>query len=254
MSAPEEFFIGWARGIATGLRRFLLPIGLGVLLGLPVMGVLLGGAADDPADAHFGTVPGQTTLADLPSQEALRGIILDGPSPLLHLPADARHLRGRTLLLAGDGKTAAPIDAAMLRGRLVAAEGYVVRRGTIEMLVIGTAPSVVDGAAVPAPPPIERLGRWRITGEICDGKCAAGSMRPGTGLAHRACATLCLDGDIPAIFVPTGPVEGQSFLLLADRDGRPPLPAMRDLIGHRVTLDGNVERRGALLVFRAETP
>ena len=254
MSAREEFFIGWARGLAPGLRRFLLPVAAAVLLGLPLLGLALGGAADDPADARFGTVPGAPTLADLPSEEALRGIILPGPSPLLHLPADASHPQGRTLLLSGDGKVAAPVDATTLRGHLVAAEGFVLRRGTIEMLVTGTPPRIIEGAAVPAEPPIVPLGRWRITGEVCDGKCAAGGMRPGTGLTHRACATLCLDGDIPAVFVPTRALEGHAFLLLADRDGGAPLPAMRDLVGRRVTLDGALERRGALLVFRAEAP
>jgi hypothetical protein len=54
--------------------------------------------------------------------------------------------------------------------------------------------------------------------------------------------------------VPTQPVTGHAFLLLADRDGAAPLPRLRDLVGRRVTLEGAVERRGALLVFRAEAP
>jgi hypothetical protein len=79
-------------------------------------------------------------------------------------------------------------------------------------------------------------------------------MRPGTGLAHRACATLCLDSEIPAVFVPTAPVAGHAVLLLADRAGRAGIPALRDAIGRRVTLEGEVERLGSLLVFRAEAP
>lgn len=253
MSAPEPFFLGWAKRPGPGLGRFLAVAALAVLAGLPLAGLVLGALADDPADARFATVPGAVTPDDLPQPAALRGLLLDGPTPLLHLPADAAHPRGRTLLLSGDGKVGGPFDAAAARGRLVAVDGFVLRRGSIEMLVSGTPPVLLEDPA-PAPPAAEPLGRWRITGEICDGKCAAGGMRPGTGLAHRACATLCLDGDIPAVFVAVQPVAGHAFLVLADAAGGAPLPGLRDLIGRRVTLEGAVERRGDILVFRAERP
>lgn len=252
MIARDEFFVGWAAGLAPGLRRFLLPIAVALVVGLPLLGLALGGAADDPAGIHFAEGPGQPTAADLPVAAQLVGVVLDGPEPLLHVAPDARHPRGRTLLLAGDGKLGPPAGLAALRGRIVAADGFVMRRGTIEMLVLTGMPALRDGAA--ETPIAEPLGRWRITGEICDGKCASGSMRPGVGLAHRACAALCLEGDVPAVFVATGPVAGHAFLLLADRDGGRPLPAVRNLIGRRVTLEGTVERRGTLLLFRAEAP
>lgn len=252
MTADPPFFVGWARGLDARLRRVVLPVAAGLLLGLPLLGVALGALSADPEDARFATLPAAAPWADLPSAEGLRGAILDGPTPLLHLPPGPGHPRGRTLLLSGDGKVGPGFDAAALAGREVAAEGFVLRRGTIEMLVI-PAPPVPTGAPAAAPP-AEPLGRWRLTGEICDGTCAAGGMRPGTGLAHRACATLCLDGDIPAVFVTTAPVEGHAFLVLATATGGAPLPAFRDLIGRRVTLEGAVERRGAVLVFRAEGP
>lgn len=253
MSARELFFIGWEARPAPGLRRFLLVAAVAVLLGLPLAGVVLGALATDPAGAGFATVPGGTSLADLPQPASLRGLLLDAPVPLLHLPADAAHPRGRTLLLAGEGKTGGLFDAAAARGRWVQAEGYILRRGDIEMLVSDAPPVLLEGTA-PQPPVVEPLGRWRITGEICDGKCAAGGMRPGIGLAHRACATLCLDGDIPAVFVASRPVAGHAFLVLADAQGRSPMPAFRDRIGRRVTLEGAVERCGDLLVFRADGP
>jgi hypothetical protein len=125
-------------------------------------------------------------------------------------------------------------------------------RGDIAMLVLAEPPAPRPVTA--APPAAVPLGRWRITGEICDGKCAAGGMRPGSGLAHRACAVLCLDGALPSIFVATAPVAGTPFLLLGAPDGGPMAEALRPLVGLRVTLEGRVERRGGLLVFLAELP
>jgi hypothetical protein len=255
MTGGDGFFIGWASRPPALLRRWLLGVTALVALGLPLLGLVLGALADDPAGARFATVPGRAALSDLPEPARLTGLLLAGPAPLLHLPADAANARGRTLLLAGEGKSVGPhaAAAAMGAGQLVEAEGYILRRGRIEMLVADRPPRLLAGPA-PATPPAEPLGRWRITGEICDGKCAAGGMRPGTGLAHRACATLCLDGELPAVFVSAGLVAGEAFLLLADAEGRAPMPLFRDLIGQRVTLEGSVERRGDLLVFRAERP
>jgi hypothetical protein len=59
---------------------------------------------------------------------------------------------------------------------------------------------------------------------------------------------------MPAVFVPTRPVAGHGFLVLGDAAGGPALPGFRDLIGQRVTLEGEVERVGNLLVFRAARP
>ena len=95
-----------------------------------------------------------------------------------HISPGARIGRGCSLgqnvyvastAVIGDGKVGGPFDAVAARGRMVAADGFILRRGTIEMLVSGTAPRLLDGPA-PPPPATEPLGRWRITGEICDGK------------------------------------------------------------------------------------
>jgi hypothetical protein len=145
----------------------------------------------------------------------------------------------------------------------VEATGFVIRRGDIEMLQlggdpglrpVGPPPAVVSPAMVPRavmPPPVP-LGRWRLVGEICDGKCWTGAMRPGAGIAHRACAGLCLTGGLPPVLVTTGPVAGSSFLLLAGADGGPVTGGLARLAGLRIRLDGHIERRADLLVLRAD--
>jgi hypothetical protein len=254
MKEREAFFIGWSRELDATLRRFLAPLALLLLLGFPAAGFLLGVAAEDHAGPGFATIGGTPRALDLPEGGTVEGVVIAGPpTPLLRLPPDAAHPRGRTLLLSGDGKVGVAWDVPALAGRLVAAEGFLLRRGDITMLVAGSPPTPLDRPA-PALPPVEHLGRWRISGEICDGKCAAGGMLPGTGLAHRACATLCLDGDIPAVFVPTHPVAGEAMLLLAAADGTSPWPAFRAHVARRVTLEGEVERHGDLLLFKASPP
>jgi hypothetical protein len=130
--------------------------------------------------------------------------------------------------------------------------GSVLRRGAIQMLVVEGRGQPLDASSGLDPAMHEPLGRWRIAGEICDGKCYAGAMRPGSGLAHKACANLCLIGEIPAVFVTVDPVAGSRFLVLAGPEGRP-LPAdVYDWVGIPVELQGEVERIGNLLVLRLE--
>ena len=126
-----------------------------------------------------------------------------------------------------------------------------IKRGDLDMLqVAGRIRPMPDAQHLNVE--IKPLGRWRLSGEICDGKCYAGAMRPGNGLAHKACANLCLVGGVPPVFVSTGKVEGSSFFLLADKDGKALGPSMLDLTAVLLSAEGDVEKVGNLLVFKID--
>jgi hypothetical protein len=63
-----------------------------------------------------------------------------------------------------------------------------------------------------------------VSGEVVDTKCFLGVMVPGSGKTHRACAALCLRGDIPPA------------LHVHDRDGRSTLLLLAGPGGDRVTV------------------
>jgi hypothetical protein len=243
----KEIFVGWAARPPAHLRPFLRRLALGLPVALLSLGLILGLAPQDPAGPRFAT--SGAPLPALPSVEAgVTGILTLRPYPLLHA---GEGWAMRSLLLAGDGKRRPPGELAALEGQRVKAAGILLARGDIAMLVLGEPPVALGEAR---PPEREALGRWRITGEICDGKCAADGMRPGIGVAHRACAALCLDGEIPAVFVTDAPLLGHAYLLMAGPDGGPMAAALRPFVGQRITLVGQVERLGRLLLFRAESP
>ena len=236
MSTPDDFFIGWAGRLPRDhLLAVIGRLAIGVVVVLS-LGLMLGHGIDDPGPGGF----------DPGGDVTHRGVLTMHPSPILWVPPDATHPNGHSLLLSGDGKRGPKLDGGW-DGQTVEATGPIIRRGALEMLLIDRiAPS--PGPDLPKPPGTA-LGRWRIEGEICDGKCVAGAMRPGRGLTHRACAILCLTGELPPVFVAAGAIDGQDFLLLAG-DGHS--AAWRDLIGLRVRLDGTVTRHGDLLIFQAE--
>lgn len=239
MSQPNSpMFVGWSDKLPMGLGRFLALTAASLIGSAALLAVLLGGSVDDPGGGDFQWAAGE---------QVLHGTVTAEPYPLLHLPPDAAHPLGHTVLLSGEGKQGVLVSAAP-QGRAAEARGIMIKRGKLDMLQVGSL-TIPDSTPPPAAPVARPLGRWRITGEICDGKCYAGAMRPGLGLAHKACANLCLSGGIPPVFVTTSPVDGSSFLLVGDARGGPLPDSVRDLVAVRVELEGALERRGDLLVF-----
>jgi len=247
------FFVGYL-GLPRGLAGFVAGVCVALFLGAGGLALALGGSADDPGDGRFAWGLGE---------QRLTGVLEAGPYPVLHvdealLDSGETAVRRRSLMLSGIGKRGVQGRAAPLDGRRVAVSGIVLRRGDLDMLQVGGSIGLraeeerASAGTAAAGPEIEPLGRWRLTGEICDGKCYAGAMRPGRGLAHRACADLCLAGGVPPVFVAATPVEGETFFLIAGPDGGPMPERLRGLIAVRVEVEGEIERRGDLPVLRID--
>ena len=245
--AGDAFFVGWARP-PRGLSRFLLGVGIGLIALFGLVGYLVAATQVDPGDGGFRGWGRQTVT----------GILTADPYPVVHVVESDRYPVGHTLLLSGQGKRGVQARAEALDGQLVVVSGAPMNRGSINMLQLRggangmQAADVSEEASPVETPTAEPLGRWRLTGEICDGKCYTGAMRPGTGLAHRACANLCLIGGAPPVFVSTGAVDGEVFFLLGDAEGGPVTDAVLDHVGLLVDVEGSVERRGTLMVFRID--
>ena len=141
-------------------------------------------------------------------------------------------------------------DTTTFANSVVDATGIVLKRGDLDMLQLaGGRRGLKVTTETDTLPVSEPLGKWRLQGEICDGKCLAGAMQPGRGLAHKACAILCVIGDIPPVFVSTQAIEGSEFLMVGDVDGGPLSEAAYDYIGQFVEIEAEIERRGDLLVM-----
>jgi hypothetical protein len=214
------------------------------------LGLLLGRSVEDPAARILAFAPAVETRPQAwAGDRVLRGVVTTEPYPILHLPPTPDTPFGHAVLLAGEGKHGAAVEASET---LVEVTGGLLSRGDLSMLVLDGPPRPITGEQPRSIPVAQPLGRWRVAGEICDGKCYAGAMRPGSGLSHRACAALCLIGDVPAIFVAAAPVAGRQFLVLASPDGSKPPPSLRSLVALPVELEGEVERRGDMLIFRVD--
>ena len=245
MKKPDRaFFVGYLP-LPHALRVFVLVVCAGLIAGFAGLGLLMGATQDAPLPSGFRFDYGRQTVT---------GVIELTPYPLLRVTQGNDLIQpGKTLMLMAGGKSGVDDRAAPLAGRLATASGVILQRGTIDMLQLRGGAGGLSAAEGTAPAQsVEPLGRWRLAGEICDGKCLYGAMRPGRGLAHKACANLCLLGDVPPVFVSSQPVEGTDFMMITGPDGTRLPQKAYDFVGQYVALEGALERRGDVLVLRMD--
>jgi hypothetical protein len=242
--SEAPFFVGYLH-VPPGLGLFLFAVGGFLIGGFVALAVLIGSSQDDPGNGDFKWGWGQQTI--IGRLEAL-------PYPVLHVTKGTdRIAKNRAVLLSGVGKKGVQQRFAKLDGQMVQLKGIALKRGDLDGLQVNDGDEAIvslDGAAM-AEDRVD-LGRWKLKGEICDGKCLAGAMRPGRGLSHRACANLCLIGGAPPVFVTEGNVDGVSYFLIADAEGKPLPDIYLKYVALLISIEGMVERRGNLMVFKAQ--
>lgn len=241
----DPFFVGYFKKMPENIKKFALSIGGGFVLVLVVLAVVIPLGAVD-------TGPGR--YADDLRGGVLTGVIDPLPYPILRVIAQKDH-PAKAILLGGQEKFGVQDQTAKIGNAPVEIGGVFVRRGDLDMLLV-TQTGIAKSENVPAdfvPAAAANLGRWRLSGEICDGKCYAGAMKPGTGLAHKACANLCILTGLPPVLVMGLPVEGSVVVLLAAQDGGPMPASLYDLTAVPVEMEGTLERRDDLLIFRIDT-
>ena len=241
---PAPFFVGYLK-VPAELKKYLLVASALFFLGFAGSAIVIGATQDDPGKAGFRFDYGRQTVT---------GVIQLEPYPLLRITKGNERLEtNHTLMLTGSGKAGVMSRARSLDGKLATVSGVILKRGELDMLQLRGGKAGLKGAdGIPPQQEIVKLGRWRLAGEICDGKCLAGAMQPGRGLAHKACANLCLLGGIPPVFVSSKPVEGSEFMLVANKDGGPMSDAVYDSVGQFIEVEGELERHGDMLVFKLD--
>lgn len=242
--SEKPFFVGYLP-VPAPLRTFLLSVCVALVVGLAAAGYLMGVAQDDPGPGAFRFDYGRQTVT---------GVVELTPYPVLHVTQGNDRIKpGETFMMTAGGKSGVDRRARPLAGQLAEVSGVVLERGDLYMIQLRGGRNGIKPATGEAPALTpESQGRWQLTGEICDGKCLAGAMRPGRGLAHKACANLCLLGDVPPVFVSTQPVLGQEFLLVTGPDGTKLPHEAYDHVAQFITASGEITKHGDLLVWEIE--
>lgn len=243
MAKPvEPFFVGWGK-VPKALRLFLASFAVLLLIGF---GALSFATSATQTDTGGGAFMGSVKIT---------GVLQHDPYPILHVIDSQQFATGETVLLSGNGKRGAFEQAEGLDGQIVEANGIRMDRGTLKGVQLrggrrGLKLAKDQDQSLDVV--VKPLGRWKVQGEVCDGKCLSGAMNPGSGLSHKACAVLCLLGDVAPVFVASGPIDGSEFLLLSDPQGGIITDAVLDYTAIFIEVEGDVERHGDMLVFKID--
>lgn len=245
----DDFYVGYQDQPPPALKRFLRFVVVGSLL-LAVIAslVIASGQRKLPkASFEFGTV------------RDFEGWLVADPYPTLLVERGPLHSR---YLLVGPGKSGADELVQSALGQHARLKGTLIFREQQTMLEVVPGSVETDGeAAIQAGLDTPADGQWEtvdlgettLQGEIVGSKCYLGVMKPGSGVGHRACASLCIRGGVPPMLhvrYESGRSEG---IVLVGARGEPlGIAQLRDLLAMPVAVTGRLIRRGDLHFLQAE--
>jgi methionine sulfoxide reductase heme-binding subunit len=230
---PPELYVGYQKRAPPQLGRWLVRLVPALVLAAAALGTGLPTRQQpaEPGTFHFGHP--QTFVGFLHERPYPRLDLGDGPDALLVAPG--KH--GAAAFVAGH-------DGARVRLRATLVE----RAGHRLLEVIPGSLTAEGGERVPSRP-ASPLGERTLRGEIVDGKCYLGVMRPGSAKPHRDCAMRCLAGGLPPLLAVQDGRGQRSWLLLVAEDGVPLGPRVLDRVAEPVEVRGQLEQLGGWLVL-----
>lgn len=194
--------------------------------------------------------PGEAVW-DISNERTWTGLLIEDPYPMLVTADD-------TLLVVSMGKLGAHNQLASFFSTQVTITGYELQREGRRMIELSPGsirPVLIADQTPITRPELEIIDESAHTyiGEIIDGKCYLGAMKPGDGFAHRACAVLCLTGGLPPMFAPQHTRGAQALpLILYDNAAHIP-EDLHAFVACPVEFEARAARIGSVPVLVVET-
>ena len=185
---------------------------------------------------------------DTSKEHVWTGTLVIEPYPML-LPEDGSTAH----LIVEMGKRGAHERVAAFARQQVSVRGFLLERDGRRIIELAPDTAAIESlgpAALHASEPEQSQGQSVVLrGEIVDGKCYLGAMKPGDGVTHKACATLCIRGGLPPMLVTE--TSGRPEFRLLIIDGQVALPEdLLPLIAERVRVAGELFEIAGLPAIR----
>ena len=241
----DEFYVGYAKSPPAGIRQFLWRL-------IPFLVVIYVTAAILLPHLHFD----QFNLGVRTDRQEYVGFLKEQPTPhlLVPRPGDTSSNNPYSVyLLSGTGKTAPKPEVMEQVGSWVNLTGIPFSRNDLVVLAtIGATPADDTGDLLAPPEPTESLGQFSLTGEIVDGKCYPGVMKPGRTKTHRACAIRCIAGGVPPVFVTHAETGETLYFLLADLEGKAVGDRILDVVADPLRITGEVVKYNGTFILKSD--
>ncbi len=227
-----DFYVGYFDPPPPRIRRFLRRVALATLASAAIAAAVIAlGHRQLPA-AHF----------EFGHLRTFEGFVVADPYPSLLVPGDTAFSR---YLLTAPGKFGADELVASVVGSPASLQGTLAYRDGQAMIQVepGTVAPRETSEPPPQVPEVD-LGTRRVEGEIVGSKCYLGVMNPGSGVTHRACATVCIRGGVPPLLEVRREDGGREGIVLAGSGGEAIGDRLEGLIARPVGMTGRLVRRG----------
>lgn len=235
-----DFYVGYHDPPPPRIRRFLRLVAGGVLLAAAAAAAVAAlGHRQLPA-AHF----------EFGNLRSFEGLVVADPYPSLIVANGNESTR---YLLAGPGKRGADELVGAVIGRPAVLRGTLAFRDDQALIQVEPGSvSPLESAESPPPPPETDLGERYVEGEIVGSKCYLGVMNPGSGITHRACATVCILGGVPPLLEVRHGDGRREGIVLAGPLGEAVGDRLEGLVATPVGVTGRLVRRGATTFLFAD--
>lgn len=239
----SEFYIGYQPQGPAGIMRYVrLRL---ILLAATVISVAL--------LLVYGQRRFAESFFDFGNLLDFEGYVIERPVPLLVVEktgAPGSLPVRRDYVLVAEGKHGAESIINGFNGKKVRLRGTLIRRDGIEMIEIaGGSVQAIGSKSRSLSKEGGAVGKYTLTGEIVDSKCYLGVMNPGQSKPHRECASLCIRGGIPPLFVVRDAAGRTLHLWLLSADGLPVNMDVLDFVAEPVKISGAVEKIDGKLYF-----
>ena len=235
-----DFYVGYLDPPPPRIRRFLRRVALATLAA----------AAIAAAVVAFGHRPLPAAHFEFGHIRTFEGFVVADPYPSLLAPGDTAFSR---YILTAPGKFGADELVGSFAGRAVSLQGTLAHRDGQAMIQVEPGTVAPRQTAEPPPQvPDVDLGTRYVEGEIVGSKCYLGVMNPGSGVTHRACATVCIRGGVPPLLEVRREDGGREGIVLAGSGGEAIGDALEGLIATPVAVTGRLVRRGGATFLFAD--
>lgn len=247
MADTGEFYVGYFK-TPPALARFLRRVLPGMIAAALAVAWFVARSQNDPGDGVWHD-----------DVQAFVGRIAAKPYPLIRVSSTAAGSPVETILLVSEGKHGGGDRVAALDGRIARVRGTILERDGRRLLELAENDAVTPATshsqseeARLASPTVVPMGQVTLRGEIIDPKCYSGAMKPGEGKTHKECATLCIAGGIPPMFVTLDDAGRRSYYLLTNSTGEALDDRILPFVADAVEISGTLEQRDDLQVLRID--
>ena len=240
---PDEFYINYAP-LPSSYKRFLIQFIPLFMLGAVLFGLILPGWHNQ---FNSGKINGSVELEGLLVGEPVPHLIVPRPGDVSSSVPFSRYI------LSGLGKTSPSASVLEQLDKWVKLKGTMVSRNHLSVIAVRSAEAIDAPENVTINPDRNTsLGEYSLTGEILDGKCYPGIMKPGQSKTHKACAIRCISGGVPAVFRVENNRNDVMYFLLADKQGQAVNDRILDLVADPIRITGNVMQYDDMFVLQAD--